>query len=271
MKFFFQKILIFFCYIVAQSLCAFLDKKCLNNGYCDGSYNHVKCYCPRGFYGEQCEQIDRPILFLQKSFLQLSLKPMNSDLMQQQSTFDRTEFYHTDYDNGFVTKIDFYFRTRQWQNQIIKLIGQANNVRTYCLIEIREARIVFRFNLHPSGIKSSEHRLSIDSFLVNDGRWHHVRAIRLGQSAQLILDNGGIGKIVRYFPPLNKFNEYNNHRRLKYGSSSSNDGYFRFDMNSEQIIIGGDVSSLSTIGATNIMDDFADGMCFQMICSCFIL
>ncbi|XP_075675541.1 putative neural-cadherin 2 isoform X3 [Dermatophagoides pteronyssinus] len=239
----------------SQSLCAFLNKKCQNNGYCDGSYNHVKCHCPRGFYGKHCEQIDRPVLFLQKSFLQLSLKLINyNDNLMTQSTFDMTEFYHTEYDKGFVTKIDFYFRTRQWQSRIIKLIGK--NIQTYCLIEIREAHIVFRFNLNPTGIKSSEHRLSIDSFLINDGRWHYVRAIRMGQSAQLILDNGGVGKMARY-SSLNNFNNEHNRRRLKYGGSLY-DGYFLFDMNSEHIVIGGDVSHL-TVDKTNIIDNFADG------------
>ena len=252
-----RKILLFYIPLqIAQSLCAFLNKKCQNNGYCDGSYNHVKCHCPRGFYGKHCEQIDRPVLFLQKSFLQLSLKLINyNDNLMTQSTFDMTEFYHTEYDKGFVTKIDFYFRTRQWQSRIIKLIGK--NIQTYCLIEIREAHIVFRFNLNPTGIKSSEHRLSIDSFLINDGRWHYVRAIRMGQSAQLILDNGGVGKMARY-SSLNNFNNEHNRRRLKYGGSSLYDGYFLFDMNSEHIVIGGDVSHL-TIDKTNI-DNFADGI-----------
>lgn len=171
------------------------------------------------------------------------------------ATFDQTEFYLAANDD-YITKIDFYFRTRQWQQaQLIHLRGKKSAERTYCIVELSGGRIVFRYNLNPSGTIKSEHRIAIEWFMVNDGRWHRVRAFRFGQSAQLILDNGGIGKSV------SKYKFSRNEQQWPPTNVNDMDRYFLFNMNEEQILLGAEVNYMPVIGSTtaNIIDDFVDG------------
>lgn len=254
----------FFFLFLANSLCSFLNKKCHNNGFCDGNYNRVKCVCNSGFYGDDCGKVSHPVMFQKHSFIHLSLgKSVNlpnidraNNKQQQEEYQDGNLYQHgVEYYNGFITKVEFTFRTRQSHGEIIRLIGLKP--QTYCIIEIRNSRITFRFNLNGNG-KKLEKSLTIDSFAVNDGQWHQVEAYRFGQSAFLTIDNGGIGK-------SNRLLTGNNHAGddVDDGESELNNKHFLFEMNKQRIIIGGEVHYMN-IGTTTIANDFADGIVCQL-------
>lgn len=229
----------FFSPSVAKSLCSFLDLKCYNGGYCDGSYNQIRCECNQGFYGPNCQQPFRPVMFRSDSFLQLSI-PLN----QSSSRFDQTiDWYRNVPNDGFITIIEFYFRTRKRHGLLIKLIGLNN--RTYCLMEIYEGHLRFRFNLNPTGY-IEEYRFSIESNRIDDGQWHHIRAERFGTSGQLILDHGtgggGLGRLIRTinFKSFDKKVKFKLEHRQRRKQREKN--FILFLMDYERIMLGGDLN-----------------------------
>lgn len=236
--------------MIANSLCTFLNKKCHNNGFCDGNYNRAKCICSSGFYGADCGQPSQPVIFHHRSFIHLSIagSGQSAAAAAVDSSEQSINFYHgggSEFKTGFITKIEFNFRTRQSQGEIIRLMG--TNLQTYCVVEIQNSRIIFRFNLKGFGSKS-EKLLTVDSFRVDDGRWHHVEAYRFGQSAFLAIDNGGIGKSTRLVEEPTS------------GLQQQQELLFKLD--DQRILLGGEVHYLG-FDTTTIINDYVDGKCKQ--------
>jgi len=180
-------------------------------------------------------------MFEARSFIHLSMS-RTANLKQANIDDTNSEHDRVKYESGFSTRIEFSFRTRQSQAEIVRLEGK--NGLTYCVVEIRNSRIAFRFNLNPAR-STTEKILSIDSFAVNDGTWHRVEAYRFGESAILTLDHGGIGKSGRILSSIGPERAKNK----------------MFDMNEHQIVLGGQVHYLA-IGTTTVTNDFAYGKCF---------
>ena len=109
--------------------------------------------------------------------------------MFKQNSFVR---YNLQFDvKPFSADIQLMFRTREAFGDLIRL--STKDKREYCILEVREARVQFRYNLNHFRT-STEQILKIDNTLVNDGEWHSVRVKRFGSTATIKLDEGGIAK-----------------------------------------------------------------------------
>lgn len=168
-----------------------------------------------------------------RNFQQNSLSLADADAHQR-----GTQHFST----GFATQIVFMFRTRQSQAEIVRLVARGS-LQTYCVVEIRDSKLLFRFKLNAVRSKS-EKVLTIASFPVNDGKWHRVEAYRFGESATLTLDKGGIGKSTQLI--------------MDHQSEGADARHQVFELDEHQILIGGTPHYLA-IGTTTVTNDFADG------------
>jgi len=129
------------------------------------------------------------------------------------------------------------FRTRESYGDLLRL--SSKDKREYCILEIREARIQFRFNLNHLR-SSTEQTLRLRHFFVNDGEWHLVRVLRFGSTATITIDSGGVGKFARIDDYLGL------HQLIR--------------IERKNVVIGGDVNYIS-IGAGVVANDFDEGLC----------
>uniref|UniRef100_A0A6B2E6C1 Putative cadherin egf lag seven-pass g-type receptor n=1 Tax=Phlebotomus kandelakii TaxID=1109342 RepID=A0A6B2E6C1_9DIPT len=139
--------------------------RCWEHGNCVGSFSEARCQCRPGWTGPACNVPTIPTTFKQQSYVKyaLSFEP------------DR-----------FSTQIQLRFRTREQHGELFRVSDQHN--REYGILEIKEARLHFRYNLN--SLRTEERDLWLNSVTVDDGQWHVVRVNRYGSAAMLELDGG---------------------------------------------------------------------------------
>ncbi len=200
-------------------MCNFFSKMC-QNGKCYGTYNNARCVCNPGWHGSKCEKQTQSKMFQQHSFIKYTL------------SFDL---------NPYSNYIQLLFRTRESYGDILRL--SSRDKREYCILEIREARIQFRFNLNHLR-SSTEQVLRLKHILVNDGEWHLIRVKRFGSTASITLDEGGDGK-------HSEVHDYEGlHQLIK--------------IERRNVVIGGDVNYIG-IGAGVVGNDFDEGLMIYII------
>lgn len=139
--------------------------RCWEHGNCVGSFTEARCQCRPGWTGPACNIQTIPTTFKQQSYVKyaLSFEP------------DR-----------FSTLIQLRFRTREQHGELFRVSDQHN--REYGILEIKEARLHFRYNLN--SLRTEEKEIWLASVTVDDGQWHVVRVNRHGSAATLELDGG---------------------------------------------------------------------------------
>ena len=157
--------------LIVEMMCNNTLSKC-RNGKCLGTYNSAQCVCKPGWQGSTCDKTTKAKMFKEHNFIRYGL---NFDL------------------NPYSTDIQLLFRTRELFGDLIRL--STKDKREYCILEIRDARIQFRFNLNHMR-SSTEQILNLNNVFVNDGEWHLVRVKRFGSSASIKLDAGGADKVA---------------------------------------------------------------------------
>ncbi|XP_064079326.1 neural-cadherin-like isoform X1 [Macrobrachium nipponense] len=157
-----------------QMFCPQLDEACRSNsiiptcgpnGICSGSLTAPVCKCKPGWTGPTCEEPTNSSYFETQSYVKyaLSFKP-----------------------NSFSTEIQLRFRTWQEYGELFRISDQHN--REYGILEIKDGRLRFRFNLN--SLRTEEHDLWLSAVAVNDGIWHSVVVERHGSTANIMLDGG---------------------------------------------------------------------------------
>lgn len=155
--------------------CSVSEERCQANsltnicehGQCLGSYKTANCQCDPGWMGTHCD-LETPVkMFQQTSFMRYAL------------SFDP---------NPYITDIQMRFRTRQKNGELIRITGR--NSREYCILEIKDRRLRFRYHLNQLH-SMKEFELSLPEYVVSDGIWHTVRVIRHGSTAIIEADGGG--------------------------------------------------------------------------------
>lgn len=188
--------------------CSVSEEKCQANsltsscdhGQCMGSYKTALCQCDPGWTGSRCDIETQVKMFQQSSFIRyaLSFEP-----------------------DPYVTDIQLRFRTRQKNGELIRITGK--NTREYCVLEIKDRRLRFRYHLNQIH-SMKEFDLSLPDYIVSDGLWHTVHVVRHGSTATIEAD-GGSGR---------KFNEITEFENLHQLLVVSKQG----------IIAGGDVNHM---------------------------
>lgn len=192
----------------SMSGCAISEDRCQANmqsgmcdhGQCIGSYKSAFCSCDPGFHGPSCDQPTPEKYFQASSFMRYAL------------SFDP---------NPYITDIQLRFRTRQKNAELIRITGKST--REYCILEIKDRRLRFRYHLNQIH-STKEFDLQLPDYIVNDGVWHTVRAIRHGSTATLEAD-GGSGK---------KFNEITDYQDL----------HQLLEVHKLGVVVGGDVNHM---------------------------
>ncbi|XP_059485823.1 neural-cadherin isoform X5 [Neocloeon triangulifer] len=135
------------------------------HGVCAGSFSEPKCECRAGWTGPGCTQPTAPTTFRPQSYVKyaLSFEP------------DR-----------YSTQIQLRFRTREDYGELFRVSDQHN--REYGILEIKDSRLRFRFNLN--SLRTEEKDLWLNAIMVNDGQWHTAKVTRYGSAAMLELDGG---------------------------------------------------------------------------------
>ncbi|XP_044750155.1 neural-cadherin isoform X5 [Coccinella septempunctata] len=139
--------------------------RCWEHGTCVGSFNEAKCQCKPGWTGPSCTIPTIPTTFKPQSYVKyaLSFEP------------DR-----------FSTQIQLRFRTREEHGELFRVSDQHN--REYGILEIKDSRLYFRYNLN--SLRTEEKDIWLSAVAVDDGQWHVVRVNRYGSAATLELDGG---------------------------------------------------------------------------------
>lgn len=127
--------------------------------------NEAKCQCHPGWTGPSCSIPTIPTSFRPQSYVKyaLSFEP------------DR-----------FSTQIQLRFRTREVHGELFRVSDQHN--REYAILEIKDARLYFRYNLN--SLRTEEKDIWLSAVPVDDGQWHVARVSRYGSAATLELDGG---------------------------------------------------------------------------------
>ena len=194
--------------IDSTSGCSVSEEQCQANsltsmcvhGQCIGSYKSAHCQCDPGWIGPNCNDETQVKMFQQSSFIRYAL------------SFDP---------NPYITDIQLRFRTRQRNGELIRITGK--NTREYCVLEIKDRRLRFRYHLNQiHSMRESE--LTLMEYIASDGFWHTVRVVRHGSTATMEVDGGG-GK---------KFNE----------TTDFMDLHQLLVVNKPGIIVGGDVNHM---------------------------
>lgn len=194
--------------IDSVSGCSISEERCQANslnsmcehGQCVGSYKSAFCSCDPGYTGPSCELETQVKNFQPSSFMRYAL------------SFDP---------NPYITDIQLRFRTRQKNAELIRITGK--NTREYCILEIKDRRLRFRYHLNQVH-STKEFDLSLPDYVVNDGIWHTVRVVRHGSTATIEADGGGGRK-------FNEITDYMDlHQLLVVGK--------------QNIIVGGDVNHM---------------------------
>lgn len=185
-----------------------------DHGICEGSYNSAKCICEPGWHGARCDKATQSKMFEKSSYIKyaLSFEP-----------------------HPYVTDIQLQFRTRQKHGELFR--ATSKHGREYCILEIRDKKLRFRFNLNHFRT-SDEKELSLPSAQISDGQWHTVHVLRYGSTASISLDGGG-GR--RY----NEILDYENQHQL-------------MEIEKQNVIAGGDVQYLGP-RVTVVENDYTEG------------
>ncbi|XP_049867140.1 neural-cadherin isoform X1 [Pectinophora gossypiella] len=139
--------------------------RCWEHGTCVGSFSEARCQCQPGWTGPSCNLPTTPTSFRPQSYVKfaLSFEP------------DR-----------FSTQIQLRFRTREPHGELFRVSDQHN--REYGILEVKDARLHFRFNLN--SLRTEERDVWLNSVAVDDGQWHIARVSRYGSAATLEIDGG---------------------------------------------------------------------------------
>ncbi|XP_043475146.1 neural-cadherin isoform X3 [Leptopilina heterotoma] len=139
--------------------------RCWEHGTCVGSFVEARCQCNPGWTGPGCMTPTIPTTFKPQSYVKyaLSFEP------------DR-----------FSTQMQLRFRTREEHGELFRVSDQHN--REYAILEIKDSRLHFRYNLN--SLRTEERDIWLTAISVNDGQWHTVRVSRYGSAATLELDGG---------------------------------------------------------------------------------
>lgn len=189
-----------------------ITRRC-EQGTCIGTYNSARCHCKPGWYGSKCDKKTQSKLFQQSSYIKYAL------------SFDP---------DSYKTDIQLKFRTRSKHGELFR-VGSKHG-REYCILEIKDKKIRFRFNLN--SLRTEERELTLPYVTVSDGQWHTVQVLRYGSTASISLDGGG-GR--RY----NEINDYTGLHQL-------------MTVEKQNVIAGGDVQYVAP-GQTLVDNDFSDG------------
>ncbi|XP_064467310.1 neural-cadherin-like isoform X1 [Ornithodoros turicata] len=199
----------------AESSCSdnSLHQSC-GHGYCLGTYKTAECICDPGWHGPNCDRETQSKMFQQSSYIKYALP------------FDP---------HPYKTDIQLQFRTRQKHGELFRITSKHG--REYCILEIRDRKLRFRFNLDRTRA-SEERELWLPHVSVNDGQWHTIHALRFGASASLSLD-GGSG---RRFAELLDFLSPHQHMWVE----------------KQNVVAGGDVQYVGP-GVTVVDNDYQEG------------
>lgn len=139
--------------------------RCWEHGTCVGSFNEARCECRPGWTGASCSTPTIPTSFKPQSYVKyaLSFEP------------DR-----------FSTQIQLRFRTREEHGELFRVADQHS--REYAILEIKDKRLHFRYNLN--SLRTDEKDIWLSAVEVDDGQWHVARVHRYGSAAMLELDGG---------------------------------------------------------------------------------
>ena len=191
-----------------------ITKKC-SHGKCIGSYNKATCICDPFWYGARCDKETQAKKFQMNSYIKYAL------------SFDPDQY---------KTDIQLSFRTRQKHGELFRVTSKHN--REYCILEIKDKKLRFRFNLN--NMKSTDEKeLLLPYVQVSDGQWHTVHILRFGSTASISLDGGG-GR---------RFNEIIEYEGL----------YQKLAIEKQNVVAGGDVQYVGP-GLTSVENDFHEGI-----------
>lgn len=139
--------------------------RCWEHGTCTGSLTEARCQCQPGWTGPACFTPTIPTTFAKQSYVKyaLSFEP------------DR-----------FSTQIQLRFRTRDEHGELFRVSDQHN--REYAILEIKDSRLHFRYNLN--SLRTEERDIWLSAVTVDDGQWHTAKVSRYGSAATLEMDGG---------------------------------------------------------------------------------
>ncbi|XP_065207824.1 neural-cadherin isoform X2 [Planococcus citri] len=150
----------------AEELCNSQEMyRCKDHGICVGNLNEPKCECAPGWSGNGCTIPTTPVTFNAQSYVKyaLSFEP-----------------------DKYSTHLQLRFRTREKSGELFRISDQHN--REYAILEIRERKVCFRYNLN--SLRTEEKDVWLEQVPIDDGQWHTVKVSRYGSSASLQLDDG---------------------------------------------------------------------------------
>ncbi|XP_025153792.1 neural-cadherin isoform X6 [Harpegnathos saltator] len=139
--------------------------RCWEHGTCVGSFTEARCQCNPGWTGPGCMTPTIPTTFKPQSYAKyaLSFEP-----------------------DKYSTQVQLRFRTREIHGELFRVSDQHN--REYAILEIKDSRLHFRYNLN--SLRTEERDIWLSAIAVDDGQWHTVRVSRYGSAATLELDGG---------------------------------------------------------------------------------
>ncbi|XP_071640783.1 neural-cadherin isoform X1 [Temnothorax longispinosus] len=139
--------------------------RCWEHGTCVGSFTEARCQCNPGWTGPGCMTPTIPTTFKPQSYVKyaLSFEP-----------------------DKYSTQVQLRFRTREIHGELFRVSDQHN--REYAILEIKDSRLHFRYNLN--SLRTEERDIWLSAIAVDDGQWHTVRVSRYGSAATLELDGG---------------------------------------------------------------------------------
>lgn len=150
-----------------EEICANSESlsRCWEHGTCTGSLAEARCQCQPGWTGPACFTPTVPTTFAKQSYVKyaLSFEP------------DR-----------FSTQIQLRFRTRDEHGELFRVSDQHN--REYAILEIKDSRLHFRYNLN--SLRTEEKDIWLSAITVDDGQWHTAKVSRYGSAATLEMDGG---------------------------------------------------------------------------------
>ncbi len=139
---------------------------CGGHGTCAiSSAGAPTCECHPGWFAQGCLNRTVPSTFDKKSYVKYALS----------FTPDR-----------FITDLKLRFRTRDENGELFRAADRHN--REYGILEIKDSRLHFRYNLN--SIQKEEKDIWLSAIRVDDGEWHTAKVLRYGSAAMLTIDGG---------------------------------------------------------------------------------